>query len=116
VIVGSTGQLGSDLVEAFAGTDVHGLAHEDMDIGDEGAMRRVLGELRPRIMVNTAAFHNVPKCETEAERAYALNAVAPGRLARLCNELGTRVVHVSTDYVFDGAKQVPTWRPTGRCR
>jgi dTDP-4-dehydrorhamnose reductase len=117
VVVGSTGQLGSDLVEAFAaGVDgacteardhVHGLAHEDMDIGDDAAVRRVLAELRPDVVVNTAAFHNVPKCETEVERAYALNAVAPRRLARVCKELGARLVHVSTDYVFDGDKQTP---------
>jgi dTDP-4-dehydrorhamnose reductase len=96
-------------VEAFAGGDtrVHGLAHEDMDIGDEAAVRRVLGELRPDVVVNTAAFHNVPRCETEPERAYELNAVAPRRLARVCTELGARLVHVSTDYVFDGAKRAP---------
>jgi dTDP-4-dehydrorhamnose reductase len=106
-VVGSTGQLGSDLVEAFAGEDVRGLAHEDMDIGDEAAVHRVLAALRPDIVVNTAAFHNVPKCETEIERAYALNAVAPRRLARVCAELGARLVQVSTDYVFDGLKQTP---------
>jgi dTDP-4-dehydrorhamnose reductase len=106
-VVGSTGQLGSDLVLAFAADRVHGLAHEDLDIGDDAAVRRVLGALRPDIVVNTAAFHNVPKCEAEVEQAYALNAIAPRRLARLCGELGARLVHVSTDYVFDGAKQAP---------
>jgi dTDP-4-dehydrorhamnose reductase len=106
-VIGSTGQLGSDLVEAFAAERVHGLAHEDIDIGDETSVRRTLGTLRPDVVVNTAAFHNVPKCETEVEQAYALNAVAPRRLARLCGELGARLVHVSTDYVFDGAKQTP---------
>lgn len=94
-------------MEAFATERVHGLAHEDMDIGDDASVRRVLGALRPDIVVNTAAFHNVPKCETEVEQAYALNAVAPRRLARVCGELGARLVHVSTDYVFDGAKQTP---------
>src|SRR4029077_7931576 len=107
VVVGSTGQLGSDLVEAFAGDCVHGLAHEQIDIGDDAAVRRVLSELRPDVVVNTAAFHNVPKCETDVEQAYALNAIAPRRLARVCKELGARLVHVSTDYVFDGAKQIP---------
>jgi dTDP-4-dehydrorhamnose reductase len=106
-IVGSTGQLGSDLVEAFATERVHGLSHEDLDIGDDAAMRRVLGALSPDIVVNTAAFHNVPRCEVEVDRAYALNAVAPRRLALLCHELGARLVHVSTDYVFDGSKQAP---------
>ena len=109
MIVGSTGQLGSDLVEAFAegARPVHGLAHEDMDIADDEAVGRVLGTLRPDVVVNTAAFHNVPRCETEPDRAYALNAVAPRRLARRCTELGARLVHVSTDYVFDGAKLAP---------
>lgn len=106
-MVGSTGQLGSDLVLAFAAERVHGLAHEDMDIGDDAAVRRVLGALRPDLVVNTAAFHNVPKCENEVEQAYALNAIAPRRLARVCGELGARLVHISTDYVFDGAKQTP---------
>src|SRR5262249_46959010 len=77
------------------------------DIGDGIAVGSVLGALRPDVVVNTAAFHNVPRCETEPERAYALNAVAPRRLARTCTELGARLVHVSTDYVFDGAKRAP---------
>lgn len=106
-VVGRTGQLGSEVVEAFATARVHGLAHEDMDIGDDAAVRRVLAGLRPDVVVNTAAFTNVPRCETEVEQAYALNAVAPRRLARVCAELGARLVHVSTDYVFDGAKQAP---------
>jgi dTDP-4-dehydrorhamnose reductase len=59
------------------------------------------------VVINTAAFHNVPKCETEVAQAYALNAAAPGTLAAICDELGARLVHVSTDYVFDGAKQTP---------
>ena len=107
VVLGSTGQLGSDLVEAFAREDVRGLAHEDLEIGDAKAVRDALGRLRPDVVVNTAAFHNVPRCETEPERAFALNAIAPGRLARVCRELGAHLVHVSTDYVFDGAKRAP---------
>jgi len=107
VVLGSTGQLGSDVVEAFATEDVRGLAHEDLDIGDAAAVTELLDGLRPRLVVNTAAFHNVPRCETEPERAFALNAIAPWHLARTCRELGARLVHVSTDYVFDGAKQAP---------
>lgn len=70
-------------------------------------MRARLEALRPDVVVNTAAFHNVPKCETEVAQAYALNAAAPGALAAICDDLGARLVHVSTDYVFDGAKQTP---------
>jgi dTDP-4-dehydrorhamnose reductase len=107
VVIGATGQLGSDLVEVFAGERVHGLGHDALDIGDAEATRRTLERLRPDVVVNTAAFHNVPRCETEVEQAYALNAVAPHRLARLCTELDARLVHVSTDYVFDGSKHAP---------
>jgi dTDP-4-dehydrorhamnose reductase len=107
VVIGSTGQLGSDCLEAFADRDVVGLAHGDLEIGDAAQVEAVLGRLRPSVVVNTAAFHNVPRCETEPERAFALNAVAPWHLARTCSALGARLIHVSTDYVFDGARHVP---------
>src|SRR5262249_3955532 len=117
VVIGSTGQLGSDLVEAFpagaAGPRPRppvprpGLADAAIDPGGPPPARRVLAELGRDGGVNTAAFHNVPKCETDVDQAYALNAVAARRLARVCKEIGARLVHVSTDYVFDGAKQPP---------
>jgi len=107
VVIGATGQLGSDCVEAFAGERVTGLGHDAIELGDPDGVRRTLEKLAPEIVVNTAAFHNVPRCETEPEQAFAVNAIAPRHLARACSELGARLVHVSTDYVFDGAKQAP---------
>jgi dTDP-4-dehydrorhamnose reductase len=107
VVIGATGQLGSDVVAAFRPERVTGLAHEDLEIDDPEAVRAVLGRLRPEIVVNTAAFHNVPRCESEAARAFAVNAIAPRSLAETCAALGARLVHVSTDYVFDGAKRAP---------
>lgn len=107
VVIGSTGQLGSDCVEAFADRDVVGLSHADLELGDAAQVDAVLGRLRPQVVVNTAAFHNVPRCEDEPARAFALNAVAPWHLARTCTALGARLVHVSTDYVFDGTSRVP---------
>ena len=107
VVIGSTGQLGSDLVEAFGAEGVTGLAHEDLDIRDPDAVEGMLGRLRPEVVVNTAAFHNVPRCETAPADAFAVNAIAPRHLARACTAGGVRLVHVSTDYVFDGAKHAP---------
>jgi dTDP-4-dehydrorhamnose reductase len=107
VIIGSTGQLGSDLVEAFAGENVTGLSHERVEIGDTGSVQKMLDEHRPTVIVNTAAYHNVPLCETDPLKAFALNAVAPATLATLCTQAGARLVHVSTDYVFDGVKEAP---------
>lgn len=106
-VIGSSGQLGSDLVEAFAGEDVHGLDHQQLEIRDPAAVDAVLQRLRPAIVVNTAAVHNVPRCETDPADAFAANAIAPGHLARACAAVGARLVHVSTDYVFDGAKHAP---------
>ncbi|HWP67331.1 MAG TPA: dTDP-4-dehydrorhamnose reductase [Candidatus Limnocylindria bacterium] len=107
VVLGATGQLGSDLVEAFGPDAVTALGHEELEITDAAAVRDALTALKPAIVVNATAFHNVPRCETEEDTAYAVNAIAPRRLARLCTELGARLVHVSTDYVFDGAKRAP---------
>jgi len=107
VVIGSTGQLGSDCLEAFAADGVVGLSHDDLELGDAEQVRAVLARLRPAVVVNTAAFHDVPRCEREPERAFALNAVAPWRLAQACSAVGARLVHVSTDYVFDGTKGAP---------
>lgn len=107
VVLGAPGQLGSDCVDAFAADDVVGLGHDDLDIADAAAVRATLERLRPDVVVNTAAFHNVPRCETTPEAAFAVNATAAWHLARTCTALGARLVHVSTDYVFDGAKRAP---------
>lgn len=106
-MVGALGQLGRDLVEQCAADDVVGLTHEQLEVTDAAAIRDVLGQLEPRLVVNATAFHNVPRCESEAATAFAVNAIAPRELARTCTALGARLVHVSTDYVFDGAKGAP---------
>ncbi len=106
-VIGATGQLGSDVVEAFRDADVTGLAHDDLELGDPDAIAATIERLRPAIVVNAAAFHNVPRCENEPAAAYALNAIAPRHLARCCAAAGARLVHVSTDYVFDGTKGAP---------
>ena len=95
------------MVEAFGDRDVAALGHEDLEIGDPEAVAAAIARLRPAIVVNTAAFHNVPRCETEPARAYLVNAIAPRHLARSCSAAGARLVHVSTDYVFDGVKRAP---------
>jgi dTDP-4-dehydrorhamnose reductase len=86
---------------------VTALDHAHVELTDVARMREALAALRPEIVVNAAAFHNVPRCETEPATAFAVNAIAPRELARLCTELGARLVHVSTDYVFDGRKGAP---------
>jgi dTDP-4-dehydrorhamnose reductase len=77
------------------------------DVTDREAVRRALGELGPELVVNCAAYTDVDGCETRAELATRVNGEGPGYLAEAARELGATLVHLSTDYVFDGAKREP---------
>jgi dTDP-4-dehydrorhamnose reductase len=108
-VIGANGQLGCDVTRAFGdkGDEVHGLTHEDMELSRVDSVSRVLGELRPQVIVNTAAMHHVEKCEKEPERAFAVNGQGARNLAAVGSDIGAIVMHISTDYVFDGAKKTP---------
>lgn len=106
-VIGAEGQLGSDLVQAFAGRDVAALGHADVEIADAEQVRKMVAELRPIAVVNTAAQHHTARCEENPRLAFAVNAEGALNLARACEEAGSLLVHVSTDYVFDGAKRAP---------
>jgi dTDP-4-dehydrorhamnose reductase len=83
------------------------LDHQDFDLTSPGLMARRLAELHPQVVINTAAYNLVERCETERELSWAVNATGPQNLAGLCAEANLRLVHYSTDYVFDGAKKSP---------
>ena len=103
VVIGSKGQLGSDLVRELGGPDqVVPLSHQDMEICDHASTREILTGLRPDAVVNTAAYHRVDDCEDHESRAFETNAAAVQNLGRICNDLDALLVHVSTDYVFGG--------------
>jgi dTDP-4-dehydrorhamnose reductase len=106
-IAGCEGQLGRDIVEALEGHDLDLWTHERVEITDEGAVGEAFRAFRPDAVINTAAFHNVPLCEEEPCRAYTVNALGPRNLARVCEQAGARLIHISTDYVFDGSKNAP---------
>jgi dTDP-4-dehydrorhamnose reductase len=107
-LIGVTGQLGFDLARAF---DLPGelvrLTRADLDLLDPGAIARVLREIRPTHVVNTAAYNLVDRAEEEPERAFALNADAVGALADASEAVGATLVHFSTDYVFAGTRRTP---------
>jgi dTDP-4-dehydrorhamnose reductase len=109
VVIGSNGQLGTEAVIAFAnrGHDVLGLTHRDIELCDESSLRERILPLRPEVIVNTAAMHHVENCERDPHLAFAVNALACRHLAALCRELNAKLMHVSTDYVFDGAQRNP---------
>jgi dTDP-4-dehydrorhamnose reductase len=108
-IVGANGQLGTDLVDvlAAAGLAVVPLGHDEIEVATLGSVREALATHHPDAVLNTAAFHNMPRCEEDPARAFAVNAVGALNLARVTSELGARNVYFSTDYVFDGAKGEP---------
>ena len=109
VVVGGNGQLGTDVVRAFAdnGDDVLPLTHADIEIGDGEAVANKLHELQPDMVVNTAAMHHVENCELQPDRAFTVNALGARNLARAARDIGAVLTHISTDYIFDGCKSSP---------
>lgn len=108
VVIGGNGQLGSDVVQAFAGSgEVYSLTHQEIELAMPGSVSTCLGALQPDVVVNTAAMHHVENCERDPERAFAVNAVGARNLAAVTQALGAVLIHISTDYVFDGGKTCP---------
>src|SRR4051812_8774353 len=101
--------LGSDVVDVLHayGEEVHAFARGDLDITDRAAVVAAVDELQPSIVVNCAAYTRVDDAETDEETAYEINAHGPAHLAAACAETGARLLHVSTDYVFDGFADEP---------
>ncbi len=109
LVTGASGQLGRDVVRAAAerGHHVAGLDHAHLDIADPSAMDRVLSAERPDAIVNCAAYTDVDGAQADPETAMAINGRAPGHLATSATRSGARLVHVSSDYVFDGRRRTP---------
>ena len=106
-LIGARGQLGTDLVQAMNGWDVVAWSHREVEVCDFSATRDALTTAAPDLVINTAAFHRVDECEVQAEKALQVNALAVRNLARICEDLGCALLHVSTDYVFGGEQRVP---------
>ena len=102
LITGAGGQLGTDL-GSLLGDDVRSLSHAELDIADSEAVARVFEETRPDVVFNCAAFHNVDECERSPDPAWAVNVRAVRDLATR----GAKLVHLSTNYVFDGRSPEP---------
>jgi dTDP-4-dehydrorhamnose reductase len=108
LITGAGGQLGSDLQMLLAGSEeVMAASHDQLDVTDDAAIARSLANFSPSLVVNCAAFHNVDLCEREEDRSFEVNATAVKRLAQACEPIGAKLVHFSTNYVFDGTGDEP---------
>jgi dTDP-4-dehydrorhamnose reductase len=103
-IIGPNGQLGTDLVKTFsaAGWKVSPLTHGQICVEKIDSVKQVLKENKTDWVINTAAFHKVDECENDSEKAWSINATGPKNVALIANELGSRSVFISSDYVFSG--------------
>ncbi len=107
IVTGANGRLGAALVREWraVGLDVTGFGRNELDISKGDAIAAKLNSEAFAVLVNCAAQTNVDRCETEADEAFELNAAAPTIMADACRKKGARIIHISTDYVFDGAKE-----------
>jgi dTDP-4-dehydrorhamnose reductase len=109
VITGANGQLGRELVRQCQAFDfeVHAFDHQQCDIADENCIQQVLAQLCPAVVINAAAYTQVDRAEAEPDLAHAVNTDGPSYLAQYCAAHHLALIHISTDYVFDGTKNQP---------
>ncbi|WP_380879043.1 NAD(P)-dependent oxidoreductase [Sphingomonas sp. DBB INV C78] len=108
LITGAGGQVGRALLAAApSGWEVVGLDRAGLDIGDETAVLRAVRTHGPNLIINAAAYTAVDRAETDTDAAVRINAHGPGHLARAAAEISARLIHISTDFVFDGAGSEP---------
>jgi dTDP-4-dehydrorhamnose reductase len=108
-VLGANGQLGSDVCAVFAaeGCEVFALTHREVEITSPASVSLAFERARPEIVINAAAFSNVDRCETDPLLAFRVNALGANNVAQACAVQGAKMVHMSTDYVFDGEKSTP---------
>lgn len=108
-IIGANGQLGMDLCSVFKeqGDQVLRYLQDRLEVTDPESVRAILAEDQPDLVVNTAAMHHVEDCEADPEAAFRVNALGARNVAHAVRDYGGYLVHISTDYVFDGGKGTP---------
>ena len=109
-VAGAGGQLGRELYslgKQIGGFEILPLNRSKLDITDRDAVYRILSEARPDALINCAAYNAVDRAEGDRDTCWQVNACGSRYIAEVCEAVGTRLVHLSTDYVFDGAKKLP---------
>ncbi|MCD6153296.1 MAG: dTDP-4-dehydrorhamnose reductase [Syntrophobacterales bacterium] len=108
LVLGHTGMLGSDIVNMLIlSHEVMGKNSKDFDISSLEDCRRIIGETAPDVVINATAYTNVDGCESEKDKCFSINAEGVKNVAVSCRDRGIKIVHFSTDYVFDGEKESP---------
>lgn len=107
LVTGAKGMLGTALTAALKRYDTTGLGKDALDITDKKAVEIAVEIYKPDVVINSAAFTKVDECESKADLAFLVNAEGPKNLALACKNRGMRLIHISTDYIFDGTKTAP---------
>jgi dTDP-4-dehydrorhamnose reductase len=107
LLIGSEGQLARDLAIALSHHELVLRSHQELEIRDGLAVQQVVAEVAPECIINTAAYHRVDECEDRPELAFAVNAAGVYNLARAAHGHRAKLVHFSTDFVFDGKRRSP---------
>ncbi|WP_027623953.1 dTDP-4-dehydrorhamnose reductase [Clostridium lundense] len=121
LITGCKGQLGSqiinilkegtselgDISEVYKTAEIIGVDIEDLDISNLQSVKSLLVKVKPNVVINSAAYTNVDGCESNQDLAFKVNSVGPRNLAISCEQIGAKLIHISTDYVFEGNGTVP---------
>ncbi len=111
LLTGANGQLGWELQRtAPASIEIAAFGSRELDITDYQAVERMVVACRPEVIINAAAYTAVDQAEQDSERAFQVNSLAAANLAQVAREGGMRLVHISTDFIFDGCKSSP-YRP-----
>jgi len=108
LIIGSDGQLGTDLTKAFKNYELFCPGQEELDIASFDEVKKYINKIFPDLIINTAAFHQVDDCEKDFQRSFLINAFSIKNLAEICKENDIILVHISTDYVFGFDKERKT--------
>ncbi len=117
LLLGASGQLGSDIARLWhgkPGLELQLATRAHADVTDLAAVRSLVQSARPGIVINTTAFHDLPRCEADPRTAMTVNVVGGWNVAAAAREAGAAVVQFSTDYVFDGEKRTPYFEDDAR--
>lgn len=107
MLTGVSGQIGHALSPVLSDFEVIGLTRKELDLTDQAAIKRVIREINPDLIIHPAAYTAVDKAESEPELVNAINVNAPRVIAEEAARLGSALIHLSTDYVYDGTKKLP---------
>ena len=108
IVTGANGQLGVDLCKVLQHFEVIPLTRKDIEIADMASTKQALNKYKPDTIINTAAYVRVDDCETEQDKAFKVNALGARNVAVAAQELGAKLIHISTDYIFGGEAEART--------